>query len=185
MEALLVTTRLSRTQIGNCRVWLDWNYSGLFPLAVLALSRPEKALWWLLSQPLRYFFCGSCENELEGLALVAWGQKSLFLIGWPFCYHIYWHGHTQGTSWLLFVPLWLTMSIVVRTVLRNVSRHIKMDASPSSPSLGNIPKDYSAPPWVVSEEKGKSNEDLGGKELEINLGCHQIYPLCFSTLPQW
>ena len=28
---------------------------------------------------------------------------------------------------------------------------------------------YSAPPQVASEEKGKSNKGLGGKELEINL----------------
>ena len=35
---------------------------------------------------------------------------------------------------------------------------------------------YSAPPQVASEEKGTSNKGLGGKELEINLGCHQVYP---------
>ena len=37
---------------------------------------------------------------------------------------------------------------------------------------------YSAPPQVASEEKGKSNRGLGGKELEIHLGCHQVYPWC-------
>ena len=47
----------------------------------------------------RYSFCGICGNELEGLALVAWGRKSLFPC-WPtlhylFCYHIYRHGDTQ------------------------------------------------------------------------------------------
>ena len=36
----------------------------------------------------------------------------------------------------------------------------KMDAFPSSTSLGNIPKDYSAPPHVASEEKDKSNKGL-------------------------
>ena len=37
----------------------------------------------------------------------------------------------------------------------------KTDASsPSSTSLGNIPKDYSAPPHVASEEKDKSNKGL-------------------------
>ena len=49
------------------------------------------------------------------------------------------------------------------------------DASPSSPSLGNILGNYS----------GKSNKGLGGKEPEINLGCHQVYPWCISTPPQW
>ena len=29
---------------------------------------------------------------------------------------------------------------------------------------------------MVSEEKGKSDKGLGGKELEINMGCHQVYP---------
>ena len=34
------------------------------------------------------------------------------------------------------------------------------DSSASSTSLGNIPKDYSAPPHVASEEKDKSNKGL-------------------------
>ena len=44
---------------------------------------------------------------------------------------------------------------------------------------------YSAPPQVASEEKGTSNKGLGGKELEINLGCHQVYPWYVSTPSQW
>ena len=44
-----------------------------------------------------------------------------------------------------------------------------MDASPNSPGLGNIPENYSAPPQVASEEKGKSNKCLGVKKLKINL----------------
>ena len=88
-----------RTQIRNCRIWSDWKYSGLLPLVVLTVSGSEEALWWLLSQLLRYSFCGICGNELEGLALVAQGQKSLFP-RWPilhplFCSHIYWCGDTQ------------------------------------------------------------------------------------------
>ena len=50
-----------------------------------------------------------------------------------------------------------------------------MDASPNSPSLGNTPENYSAPPQVASEEKDKSNKG-GGMEPEVNLGCHQVYP---------
>ena len=34
-------------------------------------SGPEEALGWLLSQLLRYSFCGICGNGLEGLVLVA------------------------------------------------------------------------------------------------------------------
>ena len=77
-EALLVAMSFLRTQIGNCRIWSDWKYSGPLPLVALALSGPEEALWWLLSQLPRHSFCGISGNELEGLALVARGQKSLF-----------------------------------------------------------------------------------------------------------
>ena len=71
IEELLVTMRFLRTQIRNFRIWSDWKCNGLLPLVALALSRPEKALCWLLSKLLRHFFGGSCGNELEGLDLVA------------------------------------------------------------------------------------------------------------------
>ena len=77
-EALLVTTRFLRTQIGSCRIWPNWKCNGLLPLVALARSGPEEASWWLLSQLLSYSFCGICGNELEGLALIAQEQKSLF-----------------------------------------------------------------------------------------------------------
>lgn len=53
----------------------------------------------LLSQLLIYSFYVICGNELEVLALVAQGQKSLFP-PWPtlhhlFYYHIYWCGDTH------------------------------------------------------------------------------------------
>ena len=44
IEALLMTMRFSRTQVRNCRIWSDWKYNGLLPLAVLALSGSEEAL---------------------------------------------------------------------------------------------------------------------------------------------
>ena len=98
IDTLLVTMRFLRIQIRNFKMWLYWDYNGLLLLVVLALSRPEKALWWLLSQLPRYYFYVICGNELEGLALVIWGQKSLFP-HWPslhnfFCYHIFWRGGT-------------------------------------------------------------------------------------------
>ena len=63
---------------------------------MLALSGPEEALRWLLSQFLRYSFCGICGNELKGLALIARGQKSLFPL-WPalqkdLCHHVFQEG---------------------------------------------------------------------------------------------
>ena len=102
INALLVTMWFLRTQIWNCRIWSDWKCNGPLPLVVLALNRPEKALWWLVSQLPRYSFCGICGDELEGFALIAWGQKSLF------------------PSWLtlslshILMSQWLTASTAVR-----------------------------------------------------------------------
>ena len=56
----------------------------------------------------------------------------------------------------------------------------KMDASPSGLSLGNILENYAVILWVASEKKSKSNKSLGGKELEINLQCHQVYFWCIN-----
>ena len=64
-----------RWSISEVKGYSDRKYSGLLPLVKLALSGPEEALLWLLSQLLRYPFCGICGNELEGLALITRGQK--------------------------------------------------------------------------------------------------------------
>ena len=177
-EAPLVTMRFLRTQIGDCRIWSDWKCNGLLPLVALALSRPEKALWWLLSQLPIHSFCVICGNELEGLALVTW-QQSLFP-RWPslhncFCFHVYWRGGTQKghlgcCSSLYNSPLLLRSGLCSGMYVgtRNT------DASPRSPSLGNILGNYSAPPRVASEKKDKLNKGRFGMELEINLGCHQV-----------
>ena len=50
----------------NASLEVQW-YSSL---VMLAVSRPEKALEWLLSQLPRYFFWEIYGNEQEGLALV-------------------------------------------------------------------------------------------------------------------
>ena len=142
-----------------------------------------------LSQLLRYVFCGSCGNELEGLALVSWGQKSLFP-RWPthhslFCHHIYWCGDTLkghlGCCSSLCDSLFLRQSLLYSGMWIGTW---KMDTSPSSTSLGGIPKSYSVPPWVASEEKGKSNKGLGGMELNQS-GMPSGLPWCISTPPQW
>ena len=88
MEALLTIMRFLRTRVGNPRIRSDWKGNGLLPLVILALSRPQEALWWLLSHLLRYSFCGICGNELEGLALIARRQKSLFP-RWLALYHLF------------------------------------------------------------------------------------------------
>ena len=71
IEALLVSMRFLRTQTGNCWIQSGEKCNRLLPLVAPARSGPEEALWWLLSQLLRYFFCEICGNELEGLVLVA------------------------------------------------------------------------------------------------------------------
>ena len=63
--------------------------------------------------------------------------------------------HPEGTSWLLFVPYdspFLRQSGLYSGMCPGTR---KMDVSPRSPSLGNIPGNYS----------GKSNQGLGGMEL--------------------
>ena len=60
----------------------------------------------------------------------------------------------------------------------------KTDASPSSPSLGNISKDFSAPLWAASEEDKKSNEGLGGKELN-KFGLPSGLPLVHLHQLRW
>ena len=53
----------------------DWELQDLVRLEMHRVSSfgsgPEEALGWLLSQLLRYSFCGICGNGLEGLVLVA------------------------------------------------------------------------------------------------------------------
>ena len=52
-------------------------------------------------------------------------------------------------------------------------------------SLGGILEGYSVAPQVASEEEQKSDKGFNDEELDINLVCHQVYPWCISTLPQW
>ena len=144
IKALLATTRFLRTQIGNCRIWSDWKCKGFLPLVALALSGPEEALWWLLSQLLRYSFCRICENELEGLALKTRGQKSLFP-HWPalhhlFCYRLYWWGDTRKEYiGFMFVPVSLWSGIYSGSCTDTQM----MNVSPSGLSLGGILVGYS------------------------------------------
>ena len=90
-------------------------------------------------------------NQLEGLALVAWGQKSLF-------------------------PHWLTLSLSQKLcgsdsllllwsgLYSGMSKGTwKMDASPSSPSFWNILRRLLCYSLAGIREKCKSNTGLGGK----------------------
>ena len=42
--------------ISEVKGYADWKYNEFLPLIMLALSRPEEAFQWLLSQLLRYIF---------------------------------------------------------------------------------------------------------------------------------
>ena len=70
--------------ISQIKGYSERNHSRLLPLVTLVLGGQGKALQWLLSQLLRYSFCGICGNELEGLALITQGQNHFFLTGQPF-----------------------------------------------------------------------------------------------------
>ena len=149
--------RFLRTQIRNCRIWSDWKCDGLLLTVVLALSRPEEALWWLLSQFSRYSFCGICGNDLEGLVLLAWGQKSLFP-HWPTLLPShYWPGDTQKGHLGCRLSFYDSPFLLQSGLYSGMSKDTcKTDTYPSRPSLGNIPENYSSPPLVASKEKGKS-----------------------------
>ena len=183
--------KVLRTQIRNLRIWPDWKYRGLIPLIELALSGPEETLQWLLSQFLRYFFCGFCGNELEWLAIIAGGQKSLFP-NWLtfhhlFRYHIYWcsdtqKGHLGCCSSLMAHQLYCSQDCIQECAQEH--RRWILPVVVLAWETFHFPK-HSVALWVASEEEGKSNQGLKWEELDINLGCHQVYPWCISTPLQW
>ena len=147
IEALLVTVRFLRMQIGSCRIWRDWKYSGLLPLVVVTVSGSEEALWWLLSQLPRYSFCGIWEwtGRIGPSSL---RTKITFYSPAnpppPLLYQIYWSGDTQkghlGCCSSLY-DSWLLLRSGLYSGMCPSTR--KTDAFPSSPSLGNILGNYS------------------------------------------
>ena len=106
----------SSKSISEVKGYSDWKCNEFFPFITLALSGQEEAFQWLLSQLLRYSFCGICGNKLEGLALITRGQKSLFP-HWPalhnlFCYCLYWCGDAWKEHFnFMFVPVLLWSGI--------------------------------------------------------------------------
>ena len=133
-----------------------------------------------MSQLLRYAFCGIGGNELEGLALIAQEQKSLFLhwltLHHLFSYHIYWCGDTQEghpgcCSALYDSPPLLQSGLYSGT---HICTH-KTDASPSSTSLGNIPGKLLCYALGGIQSKGqiKQRSWWGGTK---SLGCHHLHP---------
>ena len=126
-------------------------------LVVLAVSRWEKALQWLLSQLPRYSFCGICGNELEGLALVARGQKSLFPL-WPTLHHLFCYtGVATLRRDILVGHPFTTHHFYCGQKCNSgmCTSTYKTDASPGGPSLGNIPGKLLCYTLDGIREKGK------------------------------
>ena len=85
----------------------------------------------------------------------------------------------SGLNKALQLPTNVTMIhhfyCMVRTVLRKVNGHMED---------GYFPWQY----WLGKHSRKllcQIKQSCGGMELEINSGCHQVYPWCISTLPQW
>ena len=137
---------------------------------MLALSRPEKALQWLLFHLLRYTFCGICGNELEGMALIVREQKSLFP-RWPALRHLFALTYT-GVATLRRDILVVVCPFTTHTLPLGVL------------AWETFWENYSAPPRVASEKRAHQTQVLVVWNY-ISLGCYQVYPFCISTPPQW
>ena len=174
IEALFVTLRFLRTQMGTCRIWSDWKCSEPLPLGVLAISGPEETLWWPLPQLLRYFFLWKLWEWTERIGPSLRTKITFSSVADPLpplllSQMLAWW-HSEGTSWVFCSSLY-NSPLLLQSVCTGIC---KTDGSSGSPGLGNILGNYSAPPRVASEKKDKLNKGRGGMELEINLGCHQV-----------
>lgn len=183
--------RFPRTQFRNPRTWPYWKCNRLFPSVELALSGPENALQWLLSQSLRYSFWKIYGDELQGLALIAQGQKITFSsLGIPLLSlvlsHILVWWHSEGIFWVFCSAPYNLLPLLQLGIWSGVCTSTqKMDVSPSDLSVRSILEACAAPLSVGLEEKGKSRKGLDSKELNINLVCHQLYTQCNAILPWW
>ena len=116
LETRQSSSSKSTSEMSAVKDYSDWKYSEFLPLVTLALRGLEEAFQWLLSQFLRYSFCGICENELEGLALITQGQKSLFP-HWTTLHHFFFYFLDGcGDAWkeylsFMFVPVLLWSGI--------------------------------------------------------------------------
>ena len=149
IEALLVITRVLRMQIGNCKIRSDWKWYGLL-LVVLALSRPEEALWWFLSQLFRYFFLWNQWERTGRVGPSSLRTKTTFSsLANPLpSLFLYWCGNDS----LLLLRSGLYSAMCTGT--------LEMDDSPSSTSLGKIWGKLLCYTLGSIREKGKSNKGL-------------------------
>lgn len=141
IEALAISMRFLRAQVRNPILEVQWASS--FD-AVLALSRLDKALQWLLSQVPRSPFVESVGMKLEGLAPSSSRTKitlsSMADSSPPLLLH------SEGASWRWFFMTHRFCS------LHMLAEHRRTDASHSSPSLRDI-LEVTATSQVESEKK--------------------------------
>ena len=136
----------SSKTISEVKGYSGWKYNEFLPLVTLTLSGPVEAFQWLLSQLLRYYFCGICGSDLEGLAL----SISPY---WPalchlFFYCLYWCGNAWKEHLsFMFVPV----SLWSRIYSGSCTGTQVTNVSPRSFSLGGIPEAYSDCTQVASE----------------------------------
>ena len=103
-----------------------------------------------------------------------------------FLSHILVWQHSKETSWISCSSLYNPKLLLCSGLYSGMCTHTwNMDASPRRRAWETLQESYSAPPQVASEEKRKSDKGLHGEELDISLGCHQVYPWCISTPFQW
>ena len=131
-----------------------------------AVSGSEEVLQWLLFQLLRYSFCRICGNELKDWPWWLEDKNHFFLTGQPSSTSsaIIYTGMVTLRRDILgfFFSSLYDSPFLLWSGLHSGMRMgaCEVDASASSTRLGNIPKDYSAPPHMASEEKDKSNKGL-------------------------
>ena len=95
---------------------------GVFLWQCQLLVDRRRLLWWRLSQLLRCSFCGICGNELEGLALIARGHKSLFPL-WAALQKDLCHMHRPRLLLLLSLTPWLASADPC--LYRNPPKHLR------------------------------------------------------------
>ena len=70
---------------------------------------------------------------------------------------------------------------MVRNILRVMHGHSGDEHFPQRFSLGGILEGYSnCTPGGIRGKQG-----FNGEELDVSLGCHQVYPWCISNLSRW
>ena len=112
-----------RTQIGNCRIWSDWKCNGLRHLVVLLMDQRRLSGSFCLNS-LDILFVESLEINWRIGPSSLRTKITFSSLANPFAITLLAWWHSEGTSSLLFIPLWLTISTAVRTVLRNEQRHM-------------------------------------------------------------